>query len=360
MNLSEKQTLLQYFKAKDSRELTIVCKITGMHFTILAPNLPNIEGLVYSGLSPLADLRAAETFACYSYSKGHYDQEHQTLAGCLLSLFHHYKLRKDKLSAVEANMILSKLPLYTLSQALNYVVNLSEWDRKRIDGLSLAEGDPMTLKAWLHKAYEILDISNYAPLTEEEQPKPKTKALLVHSVSSETKQQAKSLLAHLKANTDIDSKLSSVISMSIAKNNLAMIGKELRASIIKGLDKLDTPESLELAEIFTSAASNASHQEAIVSKLLDEPVSQFSAPIPLITSRMSLKEIIAMKKEQEARQAQRSASQFIDLLKGAEQELIEDKDKINSEDALAHTVEDDLEVEMDEAGIEELDFDKDR
>lgn len=384
MKLSDKQTLLSYFKAKDEKQLTVVCNITGMHFQIVAPTLPNIKGLIYSGLSPLASLRAAETFASYKYSEGHYDQEPQTLAGAILSLLHHYKLRHDKLSAVEANMILSQLQPYVLSKALNYIVSLTPHERKRVDGLSLAEGDPFTLKAWLVKCYDVLDISNYA-IEQEVETKPTKKPLLIHSVTPETKQEAKELLAIIKTTTDIDSKLTSIISMSIAKNNLALISPELRSNIINKLNKLGTNEAYELAAIFTAAKSNASQQETIVSKLLDEPVSIFPAKIEPLTSKLSLKEIIALKREQEAKQAarQQPLSFKEELLLAASEletdgrpkapaeslaspncsqqieEILSDDESIDSEDALAYATSDSLEMEMEEAEIEELDFEKD-
>lgn len=386
MKLSDKQTLLSYFKARDEKQLTVVCNITGMHFQIVAPTLPNIQGLVYSGLSPLASLRAAETFASYKYSEGHYDQEPQTLAGAILSLLHHYKLRHDKLSAVEANMILSQLQPYVLSKALNYIVSLTPHERKRVDGLSLAEGDPFTLKAWLVKCYDVLDISNYA-IEQEVETKPNKKPLLIHSVTPETKQEAKELLAIIKTTTDIDSKLTSIISMSIAKNNLALISPELRSNIINKLNKLGTNEAYELAAIFSAAKSNASQQETIVSKLLDEPVSIFPTKIEPLTSKLSLKEIIALKREQEAKQAAKQQPLSFKeelLLAASELEadgrpkataeslaspayssssiaaiLAEDSEEIDSEDALAYATSDSLEVEMEEAEIEELDFEKD-
>lgn len=383
MKLSDKQILLSYFKAKDSKERLVVCNITGMHFEILSPNLPSIAGLVYSGLSPLANLKAAETYASYKYSEGHYDQEPQALSGAILSLLYHYKLRHDKLSAVEANMILSQLPLYVLSKALNYIVSLTPYERKRVDGLSLAEGDPFTLKAWLVKCYDVLDISNYA--TEQEiEPITKKKPILIHSITAEIKKQAKELLSIVKDTTDIDSKLSTIISMSICKNNLALISPELRSNIIAKLNKLGTAEAYELAGIFTSSKSNASQQETIVSKLLDEPVSIFPSQVEPLTAKLSLKEIIAMKREQEARKAAKAPKSFKELMLEANDELINEAesvakqpreslaspdastissilsedDSIDSEDALAYSVSNEDEIEMEEAGIEELDFDK--
>lgn len=395
MKLSDKQTLLSYFRNKDEKQLTVVCNITGMHFTLLAPVLPNIQGLVYSGLSPLADLRAAETYASYSYREAHHEQDPQALAGAILSLFYHYNLRRDKLSAVEANMVLSQLPAYVLSKALNYIVALTPYERKRVDGISLAEGEPYTLKAWLNKCYDVLDITNYA--TEEEVVKPSKKPLIINTVTAETRAEAKTLLASLKATTKIDSKLATIVAMSLSKNNLALLSPELRSNIVKSLEKLEIAEAFDLAAIFKKAGSEASQQETTISKLLDEPVSIFPQKVASLTDRMSLKEIIAMKKEEEARKAKQITAIFQQELLSISAEIdgipLEDTaeplpessnakslttstisptsptsslvsssldnssdELISGEDALAYAV--DI-SEIEEAEVEELDFDQD-
>lgn len=355
---SDKRQLLAYFKAKDATEVTTVCNITGMSFTIIAPTLPNIQGLTYQCLSPLATLANAETFAFYTYKEAHKEQEQQTLAGALLSLFYHYKLRADKLSAVEANMLLSQLPAYFLSQTLNFVVNLSNKEKERISPISLAEGDPYALKNWVNVCHEILAVEFSPPIRETVTVKVR-KPLLIQTVTSETRKEAKALLNSLKASNLIDTKLASVIAMSLSKNNLALLSSSLRKTIINKLYAIQTDDTDALGNIFADAASNASQQEAIVSKLMDERPSIFAeAPEVLSLSTHTLAEIIAIKKEREALKQKANTLSLVAEIKTLADIVDRDnsEDTISNEDALAHTVESDDDLLLEEAEIGELDF----
>jgi hypothetical protein len=222
MKLSDKQVLLSYFKNKAEKEILSICDITGISFTITAPFIPKTKGYAFSGLSPLANKEAAEQLALCRYSEAHYDLSSSVLAGTLLSLLHHYKIREDHLSAIEANMILSQLPLFFLSSVCNFVVNLSHHELKRIPRISLTDGEPNTLKHWYLDCQKVLDLDNYEPI---EQPKMqlKTKTFLDNSVSVEDRKAARELLKNLKAEAVLPLKLQTIIQMSIQKNNLALI-----------------------------------------------------------------------------------------------------------------------------------------
>lgn len=296
MKLSDKQLLLSYFKEKATRKLTIVCNITGISFEILSPAIPNTKGHCFSGLSPLANKEAAEQLALCRYSEAHYDLSNSVMAGVLLSLFHHYELRTDKLSSIEANMVLSQLPLFQLSQTCNFLSNLSDHELRRIPHLSLESGEPSTLKHWYLDCQRVLDVTDYAPI---EQQQPKTKGSYIdQSIVEEDRKAARSLLKDLKANSVLPIKLQTIVTMSIQKNNLAMISPELRKNIVAGLEKLGTPECLSLAEIFVRTGKNITQQEAIISKSFDEPASTFQHISNAPSVRLTLAEIIAQKKEQ--------------------------------------------------------------
>lgn len=297
MKLSDKQLLLSYFKTRATKHLVTVCDITGISFEILSPSIPNTKGYCFSGLSPLANKEAAEQLALCRYSEAHYDLSTSVLAGVLLSLFHHYKIREDHLSAVEANMILAQLPLFQLSQTCNFVSALTDHEIRRIPRISLESGEPSTLKHWYLDCLRVLDITDYTPV-ENKQPQIKTKAFVDNSVSVEDRKAARELLKTLKANGILPLKLQTIIQMSIQKNNLALISAELRKNIIAGLEKLGTVECLELAAIFSHIGKNLTNQDAIVSKLLDEPASQFSTISNAPSVKLTLAEIIAQKKEQ--------------------------------------------------------------
>lgn len=354
MKLSERQVLLSYFRIKATKQLISVCNITGISFEIVTPIIPNTKGHCFSGLSPLANKEAAEQLALCRYSEAHYDLSSSVLAGVLLSLFHHYNLRADHLSAVEANMILSQLPLFQLSQTCNFVAALTDHEIRRIPHISLESGEPSTLKHWYLDCQRVLDISNYAPI-EQQQPKLKTKTFVDNSVSVEDRQAARALLKTLKANSILPLKLQTIIQMSIQKNNLAMISAELRKNIIAGLEKLGTEECLELAAIFSHISKNLTNSDAIVSKLLDEPISQFKDITNAPSIKLTLAEIIAQKKEQAAKKPMNEALAIIAEIDAEDQEQ-DDDEAIEPEFLADHESDDAI---MAEAGISELNLSSD-
>jgi hypothetical protein len=353
MKLSDKQTLLSYFKERATRNLVTVCDITGISFEIVAPVIPNIKGHCFSGLSPLANKDTAEQLALARYSEAHYDLSSSVLAGTLLSLFHHYKLREDHLSAIEANMVLSQLPLFQLSQTCNFVANLSDHELRRIPRLSLESGEPSTLKHWYLDSLRVLDVTDFE-LPQTKQPKIEKKTFQDNSVSVEDRKAARELLKTLKANSILPLKLQTIIQMSIQKNNLAMISAELRKNIIAGLEKLGTVECISLASIFSHIGKNLTNSDAIVSKLLDEPVSQFKDITNAPSIKLTLAEIIAQKKEQAARKPMDEALSLIAEIDQEDQD--NEEEAIDPEFLVDH---ESNEAIMAEAGISELNLSSD-
>lgn len=353
--LSDKQILLQAFKQRESKQTTIVCNITGISYKIEAPMLPKIPGLCYQGLSPLASLASSLTLGKLSYSQGHSTLSTSVLAGAVLSLLHHYNIRKDKLSAVEANILLSSLPLYSLSQALSFLANLSQHECKRIPFLSLAENDSDTLKQWLISAHRALDTTIF-----EQQQAPtikinKGKGILDQSVQVETRKQARVLLQNLKAENILPLKLQTIIQISIQKNNLALMGDQLRNNIVSALISLATPDCLSLAAIFKSTAANLTHQEAITKQQFDSNFESASDSFTT-TKKPTLLEIIARKKAQatKAEAAPIPASiDYASMVKEIAEEVQEVEE--NSEDLASYeTLSDD--AILAEAEISELSF----
>lgn len=357
MKLSDKQLLLSYFKDKATKHIITVCDITGISFEILSPDIPNTKGYCFSGLSPLANKEAAEQLALCRYSEAHYDLSNSVMAGTLLSLLHHYKLRTDKLSAIEANMVLSQLPLFQLSQTCNFVVALTDHELCRIPHLSLESAEPSTLKHWYLDCQRVLDVTDYAPI---EQPQPKTKGSYIdQSIVVEDRKQARALLKDLKTNSVLPIKLQTIVTMSIQKNNLAMISPELRKNIVAGLEKLGTPECLSLAAIFVRTGKNLTQQEAIISKSLEEPASAFKDISNAPSVRLTLAEIIAQKKQQAQQRPMNEALSIIsDIEAEGESGLAEEgAEEIIAEEFLLDT--DSNEAIMALSGISELDLDSD-
>jgi hypothetical protein len=363
MKLSDKQQLLSYFKDKRNKELTVTCEITGMTFVISAPILHNVKGFCYSGLSPLANKEAALSLGECTYSEAHYDLAPSTLAGAFLSLSFHYKLRLDHLSAIEANMLISQLPLFQISRALSFLAALSSHQLKRIPRFSLDEGEPEALKNWLSDCQEALDITNYTTI---EQPQPKlsaSKSFIDSSIITETRKAARELLKLLKADSILPLRLSTIISMSIQKNNLAMISVELRKNIIAALTKLGTENCINLASIFAETGKNLTNQESIVSKLLDEPASHFSTISNAPSVKLSLAEIIAQKKAQSIQDKIEVVPNTLKLIAELNAEIeAEIEESVQQEESIEEeflTDHDSEEAIMSASGISELDLEDD-
>lgn len=376
MDTKQKHELLAYFQQKTGKDFSVVCEITGMSFKVEAPFLPAMKGLIYTGLSPLASLDAALQLGRYSYSEAHCSLTAQTLAGAILSILKAYGLRNDKLSAVEANLLLSSLPLIDLSRVLSFLARLSPHERRRIPHISLAGFDVSSMKAWLWAAKRAIDVTDFEPVYKA--PKLEPKGIILNSVMVETRKQARALLSNLKASAILPLKLQTIISISIQKNNLAMINEELRKNIIAGLQKLETPDSIALAEIFKKAGSSITTQEAIVKQqidLSDDVTDSFSFQ-PM--KNLTLAEIIAAKKAQLAAPAKKERSQkeiaaeLLDMLPAIVDEVEAEQTEWHEHDCLceaciaaeeasveAEFLEDheSLEAIQMEAQIEELDLD---
>lgn len=301
----EKQQLLAYFQEKTTAtgSVTSVCQITGMRFTIIEPFLPTFSGICYEGLSPLAQLSAAIALGKRSYSEAHYNLVPSTLAGAILSIMHHWNLRGDHLTAVEANMVLSQLPLLELSNILRFLARLSSHEQKRIPHLSLEGMLPEKAKNWYINAKRAVDVTDYEPVYKA--PKIQEKGIVDTSVMVETRQAARKLLTNLKTDNILPLNLQTIIAMSIQKNNLAMISSELRSNIVTALTKLATPDCLALATIFADCAKNLTMQERIIQQQIDssfESASDSFQNTNVPSKRLSLAEILAKKKEQLAQQ----------------------------------------------------------
>lgn len=358
MTLSAKQEILAYFKTKAEEEVTTVCAISGISFTIIAPELPPIADHLYVGLSPLADKDAAETLGRFSFSSIHHDMAPSTLAGILLSLLHHYELRKDKLSAVEANVLLSQLPIHELSKACNFLAYLTEHEKKRIPRLSLHESNPSILKGWLRSAQAAVNIDIFEPLETTQTKKPIGKGMIDSSVTIEERKQARELLKALKEANILPTKLYTVIHMSIQKNNLALIGSDLRKKIVGALGSYDVTEAQALAKIFSDAGKKLTNQDAIVAKQMEEGHSIFSGTdtqVPYL--RLTLAEIIAKKKAELLSPTPATKSEIVSTI----EELSEEVDAEIEEDLSVETeyLVDEDEVRLAEAGIHEIDLEVD-
>ena len=377
MDTKQKHELLAYFQQKAGKDFSVVCEITGMSFKVEAPFLPQMKGLIFSGLSPLASLDSALQLGRYSYSEAHCSLSASTLAGAILCILKAYNLRNDKLSAVEANLLLSQLPLIDLSRILSFLAKLSTHEKRRIPHLSLAGFDVSAMKAWLWAAKRAIDITDFEPVYKA--PKLEPKGIILNSVIVETRKQARALLSNLKASSILPLKLQTIISISIQKNNLAMINEELRKNIIAGLQKLETPDSIALAEIFKKAGSSLTTQEAIVKsqiELSDDVTESFSFQ-PM--KNLTLAEIIAAKKaslqpkvEAPAKTQQQIAAELLDMLPAIVDEVEVEQTEWHEHDCLCEaciaaeeaSVEaefledhDSLEAIQAEAQIEELDLD---
>lgn len=377
MDTKQKHELLAYFQQKTGKDFSVVCEITGMSFKVEAPFLPQMKGLIYTGLSPLASLDAALQLGRYSYSEAHCSLTAQTLAGAILSILKAYNLRQDKLTAVEANLLLSSLPLIDLSRVLSFLARLSPHERRRIPHISLAGFDASSMKAWLWAAKRAIDVTDFEPVYKA--PKLEPKGIILNSVIVETRKQARALLGNLKASAILPLKLQTIISISIQKNNLAMINEELRKNIIAGLEKLETEDAIALAKIFKQAGQQLTTQEAIVRKQIDmgEDVTESFAFQPM--KNMTLAEIIAAKKAQLAAPATQPvktqkeiAAELLDMLPAIVDEVEAEQTEWHEHDCLceaciaaeeasveAEFLEDheSLEAIQMEARIEELDLD---
>lgn len=326
MHNKDKRELLAYFTNKSNKQRLVVCEITGIAFQIQEPFLPPLRGMIWQGLSPLASIDAALQLGKYSYSEAHYNLEPSTLAGAILSLLSAFNLRHDKLSAVEANMILSQNSLYDLSSALRFLARLSTHERRRIPSISFNEAEPASIKTWLWAAKRAIDVTDFEPTYKE--PKLQTgKGILDQSILVETRKEARSLLQSLKADSILPLKLQTIIQMSIQKNNLAMISEELRNNIIKGLESLATPDCFSLAAIFRTTAKNLTVQESITKRQFEEGFESASdsftgTNVPSL--KLSLKEILEQRKNmtsKEKKSQKQIASELLDMIPSIESEV---------------------------------------
>ncbi len=354
MDTKQKHELLAYFQQKAGKDFSVVCEITGMSFKVEAPFLPPLRGMIYSGLSPLASLDAALQIGKLSYSEAHCSLTPQTIAGAILSILKAYGLRQDKLSAVEANLLLSQLPLIDLSRILSFLAKLSTHERRRVPHLSLSNFDASSMKAWLWATKRAIDVTDFEPVYKA--PKLEPKGIILQSVIVETRKQARALLNNLKQANILPLKLQTIISISIQKNNLAMINEELRKNIIAGLLKLETPDAIALANIFKQAGSQLTTQESIIKTQMEmgEDVTDSFVSQGMQAKNLTLAEIIAAKKAslqakpatQEKSQKQ-IAAELLDMLPAIVDEVEAEQVEWHEHDCLCERC-----IEAEEASVD--------
>lgn len=337
MNISERQALLSAFKQRETTKTTIHCQASGIAIEINAPKMPAIFPLLYSGLSPFASIDTCLEIAKQRYSKGHCDMAPTVLAGILIVLLDHYELRKDKLSTTEANLILSRVPLFELSKALNFlsdIPKLSQHKRSSIPAISLSALDYRTLTAWYMAATTAINTFTSTPETIRIKRITRTSGRLIQdlSVSSETIKEARDLLKQLREDGIVNNKLNSILTVVLHKNNLAVIAPSLRSNLLAALEKLGTGNCLSLAKIIRAAGQQKTYQEKAIEKDLDSgnttnfpPAIENETPIPTLSL---LERIKASKKQQ-----RESADAFIALAKEAQNELEETIEENKEEDS---------------------------
>lgn len=196
------------------------------------------------------------------------------LAGILIVLLDHYELRKDKLSATEANLILSRVPPYELSQSLSFlseIPKLSAHKRNSIPAISLSGLDYRVLSVWRIAALTAINTFTSTPETTRIKRITKASGKLIQdtSVTSETVKEARELLKQLREDGIINNKLNSILTVVLQKNNLTVIAPSLRTNLLAALDKLGTPNCLSLAKIVKDAGQQLTNQEKAIEKDLE-------------------------------------------------------------------------------------------
>ena len=346
MNTSERQALLSAFKQRETTKTLIHCAASGIAIEVNAPNMAPGFPLVYSSMSPFACIDTCIHIAKQRYSESHCKMAPTVLAGILIVLLDHYELRKDKLSTTEANLILSRVPPFELSQALSFLSELpklSTHKRNSIPAISLSGLDYRTLSIWRISALTAINTFTSTPETTRIKRITKTSGKLIQdaSVTSETIKEARELLRQLREDGIINNKLNTILTVVLQKNNLTVIAPSLRTNLLAALEKLGTSNCLALAKIVKDAGQSLTYQEkAIATDLGSGEITNFPSTLQAspkaegesmgnttasIDSNceakpMSLLERIKASKKKEQRE---SAAAFIALAREAAEEIEE-------------------------------------
>lgn len=367
MNTLERQALLSAFKQRELTKTIIHCPASGIAIEVLAPSMAPRLGLIYHAMSPFASSDLCQEIAKQRYSESHCKMAPTVLAGILIVLLDHYELRKDKLSPTEANLILSRVPLFELSQSLTFLSELpklSVHKRNSIPAISLSSLDYKVLTAWRIAAMTAINTFTSTPETTRIKRITRVSGRLItdSSVASETIKKARELLKQLREDGIVNQKLNAILTVVLQKNNLAMIASSLRTNLLAALDKLGTSNCLALAKIIKDAGQSLTYQEKAITtdfesgQITNFPLSLESSPKAKVESLtdedskpLSLLERIKAAKKQQQRD---SATAFIALAKEAATE-IEAQSNAKSTCPTSVTDEETKENEEIEASIEE-------
>lgn len=333
----------------------IVCNITGITATIVVPFFPNFSNLCYDGLHPLANLDTATRLARMKYSEGHATLSPELLAGAILFFLHELDIlergRINKTEAVKINRLIQELPSFTLSKILKFLSELNSYSLKRIPAISFSEMDSTTLVKWYNDAMEALDTAiaereyYVAPVVKKSIKKESSKIV-------ELKQEGQILLKRLVEDGILPFKLRTIITISLKKDSLVTLGKELRKNICDALETLGTDDCLELAKVFKDAETSLTGVERIKASLFDSDMEAASDSFDnTLYRKPTLKEILDKKlgrkveeeqaeqaEEEESAEGEMHASMTSTMLstiqedQEAEEEEEEDQDEDNEEE----------------------------
>lgn len=288
---ADKRTLIAAIKQHTQQHTTAVCNITGIRFTIEAPTIKHPKGYVFEYQNPLALFSNASFFAKQD-NRQLIQQDNTILAGCLLTLFHYRNLKRDKLSALEANLYLSQCNKNTLIYALRFTANLSDYECRRIPQISLFEADPNTLNHWLSDCQIKLQAKPeevFETLAKKVHVDSKSKAI----VPVEVRKSARLLLNELKELKLVSGQFASILTFVTQGSNLATIELTLRNKLILGLDKLEHKTASKLAILIKTAGEKMNMYAQNLNKELEEASISSTVGVQTPLNKLSLAEIIA-------------------------------------------------------------------
>lgn len=271
----------------------ITCSITGISTTILAPELPKLKGISYSGLHPLASYETCKELSRMRYSEEHIRLPATILAGAILCILHHTQLRHDNIEATTANAILCTLPTFTLSQILSFAGTLELWHIKRIPSLSLEEQDATALVHWYDSCESAFAASISERLASYEEH------ITVRRISSTKekpqliaiRKEARALLDSLKDMNALPSKLSEVCNTLLQKDYILTASETLKDKVCTALRLLQIDEADKLAKVIEDASKKATSTDKSKASAFDNEIERVSDLSTI--KRKTLAEIIA-------------------------------------------------------------------
>jgi hypothetical protein len=296
------------FKTRAETETAISCAVTGILTTFHIPTLPPLPLLSFAGLHPLANATACRALASYKYSEEHHKLAPTILAGAILSILADLQIRDDHIHAVEANAILSNLPLFTLSQVLSFAASLEPRHTKRIPHISLEEKDPETLTRWHADCIEAFASSISERQTYQAPPVRKAQAT-ESALFARIRKDARILFNELKDSDVLPSKLSNVIGIALQGRNMLTVSDSLRSNIAKALLILDTEETKKLASIFSTIKEATEKEEKARDIVFLSSIEKVSDSFTDDKKPKTIKELLAKRKEQAEGQACEAATQ---------------------------------------------------